>query len=67
MVKRAPSIPAIFAISTDPFIIYTSNVFAILGLRAPYFALIGIIHRFHYLKCGLSLVLKDAGQRRLRC
>src|SRR5690606_29594695 len=51
------SIPAIFAITTDPFIIYTSNVFAILGLRALYFALVGVIHRFHYLKYGLSLVL----------
>src|SRR5690606_34430759 len=55
------SIPAIFAITTDPFIVYTSNVFAILGLRALYFALAGIIHRFHYLKYGLSLVLVLVG------
>ena len=55
------SIPAIFAITTDPFIVYTSNVFAILGLRALYFALAGIIHRFHYLKYGLSLVLLIVG------
>lgn len=55
------SIPAIFAITTDPFIVYTSNVFAILGLRALYFALVGIIHRFHYLKYGLSLVLMLVG------
>ncbi|HEX5512862.1 MAG TPA: TerC family protein [Gammaproteobacteria bacterium] len=55
------SIPAIFAITTDPFIVYTSNVFAILGLRALYFALAGIIHRFHYLKYGLSLVLLVVG------
>lgn len=55
------SIPAIFAITTDPFIVYTSNVFAILGLRALYFALAGIIHRFHYLKYGLSLVLVIVG------
>lgn len=55
------SIPAIFAISPDPFIVYTSNVFAILGLRALYFALAGIIHRFHYLKYGLSLVLVVVG------
>lgn len=55
------SIPAIFAITTDPFIVYTSNVFAILGLRALYFALAGIIHRFHYLKYGLSLVLVVVG------
>ncbi len=55
------SIPAIFAITTDPFIVYTSNVFAILGLRALYFALAGIVHRFHYLKYGLSLVLVVVG------
>lgn len=59
------SIPAIFAITTDPFIIYTSNVFAILGLRALYFALAGIIHRFHYLKYGLSLVLILVGVKML--
>lgn len=59
------SIPAIFAITTDPFIVYTSNVFAILGLRALYFALVGIIHRFHYLKYGLSLVLILIGAKML--
>lgn len=59
------SIPAIFAITTDPFIVYTSNVFAILGLRALYFALVGIIHRFHYLKYGLSLVLMVVGAKML--
>jgi tellurite resistance protein TerC len=59
------SIPAIFAITTDPFIVYTSNVFAILGLRALYFALAGVIHRFHYLKYGLSLVLVLVGVKML--
>ncbi len=59
------SIPAIFAITSDPFIVYTSNVFAILGLRALYFALVGIIHRFHYLKYGLSLVLMVVGGKML--
>lgn len=59
------SIPAIFAITTDPFLVYTSNVFAILGLRALYFALAGIIHRFHYLKYGLSLVLVVVGLKML--
>lgn len=59
------SIPAIFAITTDPFIVYTSNVFAILGLRALYFALVGVIHRFHYLKYGLSLVLIFVGGKML--
>ncbi|HXW22770.1 MAG TPA: TerC family protein [Rhodomicrobium sp.] len=51
------SIPAIFAVTRDPFIVYTSNVFAILGLRALYFALSGMVDKFRYLKYGLSLVL----------
>lgn len=57
------SIPAIFAITSDPFLVYTSNVFAILGLRALFFALAGIIHRFHYLKYGLSIVLLLVGSK----
>ena len=56
-------IPAIFAITRDPFIVYTSNVFAILGLRSLYFALAGIVHRFHYLKYGLALVLAVIGAK----
>ncbi len=51
------SIPAVFAITHDPFIIYTSNVFAILGLRSLYFVLSGMVDKFRYLKFGLSLVL----------
>lgn len=51
------SIPAIFSVTDDAFIIYTSNIFAILGLRAMYFALAGIIDKFHYLKVGLSMIL----------
>lgn len=51
------SIPAIFAITRDPFIVYTSNVFAILGLRSLYFAVSGMVDKFRYLKFGLSLVL----------
>ncbi len=51
------SVPAIFAITTDPYIVYTSNIFAILGLRALYFALAAMVHRFHYLKPALALVL----------
>ncbi len=51
------SIPAIFAITTDPYIVYTSNIFAILGLRALYFALSAMMHRFVYLQTALSLVL----------
>jgi len=61
LVFALDSIPAIFAITSDPFIVYTANVFAILGLRAMYFALAGIIHRFHYLKYGLSVVLMVVG------
>jgi tellurite resistance protein TerC len=55
------SIPAILAITTDPFIVYTSNVFAILGLRALYFALAGIMRMFYYLHYGLSLILVFVG------
>ena len=55
------SVPAIFAITTDPFIVYTSNIFAILGLRALYFALAAMIHRFRYLKYALALVLVFIG------
>ncbi len=51
------SVPAIFAITTDPFIVYTSNIFAILGLRALYFALSAMVDRFHYLKFALAMVL----------
>ena len=61
LIFAVDSIPAIFAVSKDPFIVYTANVFAILGLRALYFALAGIVHRFHYLKYGLSLVLVVVG------
>jgi tellurite resistance protein TerC len=55
------SVPAIFAISREPFIVFTSNVFAILGLRAMYFLLAGAIERFHLLKYGLALVLIFVG------
>lgn len=57
------SVPAIFAITTDPFIVYTSNIFAILGLRALYFALAAMIHRFHYLKPALAIVLVFIGSK----
>lgn len=55
------SVPAILAITQDPFIVYTSNIFAILGLRALYFALAAMIHRFHYLKYALALILVFIG------
>ena len=60
--RGAPdSIPAILAITDDPFIVYTSNVFAILGLRSLYFALSGIQNYFHYLKYGLASILAFVG------
>ena len=59
------SIPAIFAVTKDPFIVYSSNVFAILGLRALFFLLADIVHRFHYLKLGLSAVLVFVGIKML--
>jgi len=59
------SIPAIFAVTRDPFVVFTSNVFAILGLRAMYFALSGIMHKFHYLKYGLSVILTFVGIKML--
>ncbi len=57
------SVPAIFAITTDPFLVYTSNIFAILGLRALYFALAAMIHRFRYLKPALAVVLIFIGSK----
>ena len=65
LIFAVDSIPAIFAVTQDPFIVYSSNVFAILGLRALYFLLAGVIHRFHYLKVGLSLVLVFVGGKML--
>lgn len=57
------SVPAIFAITTDPYIVYTSNIFAILGLRALYFALAAILHRFAYLKQALAVLLVFIGSK----
>ena len=65
LIFAVDSIPAIFAITKDPFIVYTSNVFAILGLRALYFLLAGVIHKFHFLKLGLSAVLVFVGAKML--
>lgn len=61
LVFAIDSVPAIFAITQDPYIVYTSNIFAILGLRALYFALENAVHRFHYLKVALALVLVFIG------
>ena len=63
LIFAVDSVPAIFAITTDPFIVYTSNIFAILGLRALYFALAALVHRFHYLKYALALVLIFIGSK----
>lgn len=57
------SVPAIFAVTTDTFIVYTSNVMAVLGLRALYFALAAMVHRFHYLKYALALILVYIGAK----
>ena len=57
------SVPAIFAITTDPYIVYTSNIFAILGLRALYFALAAVLHRFAWLKQALALLLVFIGSK----
>ena len=61
IVFAVDSIPAIFGVTSDPFIVFTSNIFAILGLRALYFALAAMMGRFHYLKVGLGLVLVFVG------
>jgi tellurite resistance protein TerC len=63
LIFAVDSVPAIFAITTDPFIVYTSNIFAVLGLRALYFALAAMIHRFQYLKPALAIVLVFIGSK----
>ncbi|HYP25883.1 MAG TPA: TerC family protein [Blastocatellia bacterium] len=65
LVFAVDSIPAIFAVTRDTFIVYTSNVFAILGLRSLYFLLAGVIEKFHYLKIGLAIVLTFIGVKML--
>jgi tellurite resistance protein TerC len=59
------SIPAIFAVTTDPFIVFTSNIFAILGLRSMYFLLAAVVHRFYLLKYGLAVILVFVGAKML--
>ncbi len=63
LIFAVDSIPAIFAITTDPYLVYTSNIFAILGLRALYFALAAIIDRFHYLQHAMAAVLIFIGSK----
>jgi tellurite resistance protein TerC len=59
------SIPAVFGVTRNPFLVYTSNVFAILGLRSLYFVLAGVMGKFHLLKYGLSVVLAFVGAKML--
>jgi tellurite resistance protein TerC len=61
LIFAVDSIPAIFAVTRESFIVYTSNVFAILGLRSLYFLLAGVMDKFHYLKLGLSVILVFVG------
>lgn len=63
LVFAVDSVPAVFAITTDPYVVYTSNIFAILGLRALYFALAAVLHRFHYLKYALAMLLVFIGSK----
>ncbi len=63
LIFAVDSVPAIFAITTDPYIVYTSNIFAILGLRALYFALAAVLHRFAYLKQALAVLLIFIGAK----
>jgi len=65
LIFAVDSIPAIFAITADPFLVFTSNVFAILGLRSLYFALAGMVNKFQYLKVSLALVLLVVGVKML--
>jgi len=65
LIFAVDSIPAIFAVTTDPFLVFTSNIFAILGLRSMYFLLAGVIQKFHYLQQGLALVLLFVGVKML--
>jgi tellurite resistance protein TerC len=65
LIFAVDSIPAIFAVTQDPFLVYTSNVFAILGLRSLYFVLAGVMHKFYYLKMGLAGVLSFVGVKML--
>lgn len=65
LIFAVDSIPAVFAVTQDPFIVYTSNVFAILGLRSLYFALAAIMDKFHYLQFGLALILSFIGAKML--
>jgi tellurite resistance protein TerC len=65
LIFAVDSIPAVFAVTTNTFIVYTSNVFAILGLRSLYFVFANVIHKFYYLKAGLAVILTFVGVKML--
>lgn len=65
LIFAVDSIPAIFAVTKDPYIVFFSNVFAILGLRSMFFLLVNVIHKFHYLKLGLAFLLIFIGVKML--
>lgn len=65
LIFAVDSIPAIFAVTKDPYIVFFSNIFAILGLRSMFFLLVNVIHKFHYLKTGLSFLLVFIGAKML--
>ena len=65
LIFAVDSIPAIFAVTKDPYIVFFSNIFAILGLRSMFFLLVNVIHKFHYLKTGLSFLLVFIGIKML--
>ena len=65
LIFAVDSIPAIFAVTSDPFLVFTSNIFAVLGLRSLYFLLANVVYKFHFLKYGLSLILTFVGAKML--
>ena len=65
LIFAVDSIPAIFAVTKDPYIVFFSNIFAILGLRSMFFLLVNVIHKFHYLKVGLAFLLLFIGLKML--
>ena len=65
LVFAVDSIPAIFGVTRDPFIVYTSNIFAVMGLRSLYFLLAAVVDRFHLLKYGLAVILTFVGFKML--
>ena len=65
LIFAVDSIPAIFAVTSDPFLVFTSNIFAVLGLRSLYFLLSNVVYKFHFLKYGLAIILSFVGMKML--